>query len=277
MYLDLKGKVAIITGGASGIGRATALRYAQEGVNVVINYHSREDEAQALIDAIQSYGVEALMIQGDTTNKNDMEHLVQETIKHFGEFHIFVNNAGIQSDVQSHTMPIETFDKVIDVNLRGTFIGCQLALRHFMENKYKGAIINISSVHEIIPWPHYAHYCASKGGVKLLTQSLALEYARVQIRVNNIAPGSINTPINAENFKTEQDKKDADLFVPMGYVAEPEEIASVAAFLASKESKYITGQTIVADGGLSLYPSHRNFEHDALLDEFTDEINVKTK
>ncbi|UBH14989.1 glucose 1-dehydrogenase [Macrococcus armenti] len=275
MYQDLKGKVAIITGAASGIGRAIALRYAQEGVHVVVNYHSKEHEAQKLVEAIKSYQVDALMIKGDTTNKNDMEKLVNETIQHFGAFHIFVNNAGIQSDIPSHTMSLEEFDKVIDVNLRGTFIGCQLALHHYMKSKFKGVIINVSSVHEIIPWPHYAHYCASKGGVKLLTQSLALEYARVQIRVNNIAPGSVNTPINAENFKTEQDKKDTDLFVPLGYVAEPEEIANVAAFLASKESKYITGQTIVADGGLSLYPSHRNFEHDQLLESFTDEVNTK--
>ncbi|UBH12753.1 glucose 1-dehydrogenase [Macrococcus armenti] len=275
MYQDLKGKVAIITGAATGIGRAIALRYAQEGVHVVVNYHSKKDEAQKLVEAIKSYQVDALMIKGDTTNKNDMDKLVNETIQHFGAFHIFVNNAGIQSDIPSHTMSLEEFDKVIDVNLRGTFIGCQIALRHYMENKFKGVIINVSSVHEIIPWPHYAHYCASKGGVKLLTQSLALEYARVQIRVNNIAPGSVNTPINAENFKTEQDKQDADLFVPLGYVAEPEEIANVAAFLASKESKYITGQTIVADGGLSLYPSHRNFEYDQLLESFTDEVNTK--
>lgn len=272
MYNDLTGKVAIITGGASGIGKATAIRFAKEGINVVINYRSREDEANDLVEIIKAIGVDAIAIQADTTNKNDMEHLIKATINHFGAFHIMVNNAGVQSDVPSHTMSIEEFDKVIDVNLRGTFIGCQLALDHFMERKFKGNIINISSVHEIIPWPHYAHYSASKGGVKLMTQSLALEYARVQIRINNIAPGSINTPINAENFKTPEDKRDADLFVPMGYVAEPEEIASIAAFLASKESKYITGQTIVADGGLSLYPSHRNFEYDELLDEFTDEI-----
>ncbi|WP_414048689.1 glucose 1-dehydrogenase [Macrococcus animalis] len=272
MYNDLTGKVAIITGGASGIGKATAIRFAKEGINIVINYRSREDEANELVKVVKAIGVDAIAIQADTTNKNEMEHLIKETINQFGAFHIMVNNAGVQSDIPSHTMSIEEFDKVIDVNLRGTFIGCQLALNHFMERKFKGTIINISSVHEIIPWPHYAHYSASKGGVKLMTQSLALEYARVQIRINNIAPGSINTPINAENFKTPEDKRDADLFVPMGYVAEPEEIASVAAFLASKESKYITGQTIVADGGLSLYPSHRNFEYDTLLEEFTDEI-----
>lgn len=272
MYNDLDKKVAIITGGASGIGKATAIRFAKEGVNLVINYHSREDEANALVDVVKAIGVDAIAIKADTSNKNEMETLVSETIKHFGAFHIMVNNAGIQSDIPSHTMSIEDFDKVINVNLRGTFIGCQLALSHFMERKFKGVIINVSSVHEIIPWPHYAHYSASKGGVKLMTQSLALEYARVQIRINNIAPGSVNTPINAENFKTPEAKRDADLFVPMGYVAEPEEIANVAAFLASKESKYITGQTIVADGGLSLYPSHRNFEYDEQLASFTDEI-----
>lgn len=272
MYTDLKGKVAIITGGASGIGKAIALRLADEGVHIVLNYRSRSDEAKSLIETIKFKKVNAIMVQADTTNKNEFEKLINETIQHFGAFHILVNNAGIQSDIVSHEMAIEDFDKVINVNLRGTFIGCQLALKHFMDRKFKGNIINVSSVHEIIPWPHYTHYSASKGAVKLMTQSLALEYARVQIRINNIAPGSVNTPINAENFKTKQDKKDADLFVPMGYVAEPEEIASVAAFLASKESKYITGQTIVADGGLSLYPSHRNFEYDELLESFTDEI-----
>lgn len=272
MYTDLKGKVAIITGGASGIGKAIALRLADEGVNIVINYHSRKDEANALVNQIKSKNVDAIAIKADTTNKQSMAALVNSVIAHFGQFHIMVNNAGVQSDIPSHTMRLEDFDKVIDVNLRGTFIGCQLALDHFMQQKFKGVIINVSSVHEIIPWPHYAHYSASKGGVKLMTQSLALEYARVQIRVNNIAPGSVNTPINADNFKTAEDKKEADLFVPMGYVAEPEEIASIAAFLASKESKYITGQTIVADGGLSLYPSHRNFEYDDQLQDFTDQI-----
>lgn len=272
MYSDLSGKTAIITGGASGIGRATAIRFAKEGVNIVINYHSREDEANSLVEIVKEIGVDAIAVQADTINKNEMESLVKQTVEHFGGFHIMVNNAGIQSEIPSHTMSIDDFDKVINVNLRGTFIGCQLALQHFMDRKFKGSIINVSSVHEIIPWPHYAHYCASKGGVKLLTQSLALEYARVQIRVNNIAPGSINTPINADNFDTEEKKKDADGFVPMGYVAEPEEIASVAAFLATKEAKYITGQTIVADGGLSLYPSHRSWEYDELAAQFSDEI-----
>ncbi|TDL98309.1 glucose 1-dehydrogenase [Macrococcus brunensis] len=272
MYNDLKDKVALITGGASGIGKAIAERYAEEGMKVVINYHSREDEASELVESIKAKGGEAVAVKADTTNEEEFLSLFQKTIDTYGALHVMVNNAGMQKDIVSHEMSTDEFDKVMNVNLRGTFIGSREAIKHYMEKKYKGVVINVSSVHEIIPWPHYAQYCASKGGVKLLTQSLALEYARVQIRVNNIAPGSINTPINAENFSTEEKKKEADGFVPMGYVAEPEEIASIAAFLASKESKYITGQTIVADGGLSLYPSHRNWEYDELAESFTDEI-----
>lgn len=272
MYNDLKDKVALITGGASGIGKAIAERYAAEGMKVVINYRSREDEAQELVKSIKDKGGEAIALKADTTNEEEFLNLFKETIDYYGALHVMVNNAGMQEDIISHEMKTEEFDKVMNVNLRGTFIGSREAIKHYMERKYKGVVINVSSVHEIIPWPHYAQYCASKGGVKLLTQSLALEYARVQIRVNNIAPGSINTPINAENFSTEEKKKEADGFVPMGYVAEPEEMANIAAFLASKESKYITGQTIVADGGLSLYPSHRNWEYDELAAEFTDNL-----
>lgn len=272
MYNDLKDKVALVTGGSSGIGKAIVERFAAEGMKVAVNYHSDAEAAEQIVNKIKSAGGEAVAIKADTTNEEEFLAMFKETIDTYGALHVMVNNAGVQKDIVSHEMTMEEFDKVMNVNLRGTFIGCREALKQFMKQKYKGNIINVSSVHEIIPWPHFAHYCASKGGVKLLTQSLAMEYARVQIRINNIAPGSVDTPINAENFETEEKKKDAEDFVPMGYVAEPEEMANIAAFLASKESKYITGQTIVSDGGLSLYPSHRNWEYDDLAAEFTDEI-----
>ncbi|TDM12062.1 glucose 1-dehydrogenase [Macrococcus lamae] len=272
MYNDLKDKVALVTGGSSGIGKAIVERFAKEGMKVAVNYHSDAEEAEKIVNKIKAQGGEAIAIKADTTKEEEFLAMFKTTIDTFGALHVMVNNAGIQKDIVSHEMTTEQFDQVMNVNLRGTFIGCREALKQFMKQKYKGNIINISSVHEIIPWPHYAQYCASKGGVKLLTQSLAMEYARVQIRINNIAPGSVDTPINAENFETEEKKKGAEDFVPMGYVAEPEEMANIAAFLASRESKYITGQTIVSDGGLSLYPSHRNWEYDELAAEFTDEI-----
>lgn len=185
MYNDLKSKTAIVTGGASGIGKAIAERFADEGMKVVINYRSRSDEAEALVKSIKDNGGEAIAVQADTTKEEEFLDLFKKTIDTYGEFHVLVNNAGVQKDVVSHKMPTEEFDRVMNVNLRGTFIGSREAIKHYMDRKYKGSVINISSVHEIIPWPHFAHYCASKGGVKLLTESLAMEYARVQIRIKD--------------------------------------------------------------------------------------------
>lgn len=263
MYEDLKGKTALVTGGSSGIGKAIVERYHEEGMNVMFTYHSGDDEANEIVDALNDGGTESVAtMKCDVTEEQEVVDAVKQTIEKFGGLDVMVNNAGIQNDVPSHELSVDEFDKVINTNLRGTFIGAREALKHYLDTDKKGSIINISSVHEIIPWPHYAHYTASKGGVKLLTQSLALEYSRLGIRVNNIAPGSVNTPINEEFFSTPEEKEGADDFVPMGYVAEPEHISNIAAFMASEQSVYITGQTIVADGGLSLYPSHKNPEYD---------------
>lgn len=263
MYEDLKGKTALVTGGSSGIGKAIVERYHEEGMNVMFTYHSGDDEANKIVDALNDGGTESVAtMKCDVTEEQEVVDAVKQTIEKFGGLDVMVNNAGIQNDVPSHELSVDEFDKVINTNLRGTFIGAREALKHYLDTDKKGSIINISSVHEIIPWPHYAHYTASKGGVKLLTQSLALEYSRLGIRVNNIAPGSVNTPINEEFFSTPEEKEGADDFVPMGYVAEPEHISNIAAFMASEQSVYITGQTIVADGGLSLYPSHKNPEYD---------------
>lgn len=263
MYEDLKGRTALVTGGSSGIGKAIVERYHEEGMNVMFTYHSGDDEANEIVDALNDGGTESVAtMKCDVTEEQEVVDAVKQTIEKFGGLDVMVNNAGIQNDVPSHELSVDEFDKVINTNLRGTFIGAREALKHYLDTDKKGSIINISSVHEIIPWPHYAHYTASKGGVKLLTQSLALEYSRLGIRVNNIAPGSVNTPINEEFFSTPEEKEGADDFVPMGYVAEPEHISNIAAFMASEQSVYITGQTIVADGGLSLYPSHKNPEYD---------------
>lgn len=268
MYKDLSNKVAIVTGGSSGIGRGIVERLYKEGMRVVFTYRSNQSEAQKIIDGLDKERVKTIKV--DVTKEADIKKLFEYTIRHFGEINVLVNNAGIQSDIPSHALEMSDFDLVMNTNLRAAFMTNREAIRHFLEEKYKGNIINISSVHEIIPWPHYTHYSASKGGLKLMTQSLALEYARLGIRVNNIAPGSIDTPINAKFMSDAKARKDADNFVPMGFVGDVEHIANIAAFLASKESIYITGQTIVADGGLTLYPSHRNMEHDYLKDEMRD-------
>ena len=268
VYRELSDKVAIVTGGSSGIGRGIVERLYNEGMRVVFTYQSNQSKAQKIIEGLDKERVKT--IQTDVTKEADIQNLFEFTLRHFNEVNVLVNNAGVQSDVPSHEMEMDEFDRVMNTNLRAAFMTNREAIRHFLEQRYKGTIINISSVHEIIPWPHYTHYSASKGGLKLMTQSLALEYARLGIRINNIAPGSIDTPINAEFLKDEKAKEEAGNFVPMGFVGEVEHIAGIVAFLASKESIYITGQTIVADGGLSLYPSHRNMEHDYLKDEMRD-------
>lgn len=268
MYRELSDKVAVVTGGSSGIGRGIVERLYKEGMRLVFTYHSNQAAAVEVIRGLDKDRVKTLKV--DVTKEADIKRLFESAVKHFGEVNVLVNNAGVQSDVPSHELEMDEFDRVMNTNLRAAFITNREAIRHFIHKKYKGNIINISSVHEIIPWPHYAHYTASKGGLKMMTQTLALEYARLGIRVNNIAPGSIDTPINAKFLKDDKAKEDAGNFVPMGFVGEVEHIAGIAAFLASSESIYITGQTIVADGGLTLYPSHRNFEHDYLRDEMRE-------
>ncbi len=168
---------------------------------------------------------------------------------------IWVNDAGVENRVATHEMPLADWQKVINVNLTGVFLGSKAALHHFVETKSKGTIINISSVHERIPWPNFAHYAASKGGVGMFTKTIAMEYAAQGIRVNNIGPGAINTPINAKKFADPQQLKTTTDMVPMKSIGDPEDVAAAAAWLASDESKYVTGITLYVDGGMTLYPS----------------------
>ena len=255
MYNSLKGKVAIVTGGSMGIGEAIVRRYAEEGMRVVINYRSHPEEATKIADSIKQAGGEAITVQGDVSKEDDMINLVKQAVEHFGQLDVFVNNAGVEMPSPSHEMSLEDWQKVIDVNLTGAFLGAREALKYFVEHNVKGNIINMSSVHEIIPWPTFVHYAASKGGVKLMTQTLAMEYAPKGIRINAIGPGAINTPINAEKFEDPKQRADVESMIPMGNIGKPEEISAVAAWLASDEASYVTGITLFADGGMTLYPS----------------------
>ncbi|ADE67871.1 MULTISPECIES: glucose 1-dehydrogenase [Priestia] len=255
MYKDLEGKVVVITGSSTGLGKAMAIRFATEKAKVVVNYRSKEEEANSVLEEIKKVGGEAIAVKGDVTVESDVINLVQSAIKEFGKLDVMINNAGMENPVSSHEMSLSDWNKVIDTNLTGAFLGSREAIKYFVENDIKGTVINMSSVHEKIPWPLFVHYAASKGGMKLMTETLALEYAPKGIRVNNIGPGAINTPINAEKFADPEQRADVESMIPMGYIGEPEEIAAVAAWLASSEASYVTGITLFADGGMTQYPS----------------------
>ncbi len=254
MYQDLNGKVVIITGAATGIGKSIAKRFAEEGCNVVINYFTEEENPKELVKEIEQQGGTASIIQGDVSKEEDVRAFVQFAHETYGSLDIYVNNAGIENEMPSENLSLDDWNRVLNTNLTGTFLGCREAAKYMLDHKIKGAIINVSSVHEIIPWPHFVHYAASKGGVKLLMESLALEFAPNGIRVNNIAPGAIDTPINAEKFSDPEKKKGVEKLIPLGYIGEPEQISSCAVFLASDQAGYVTGTTLIADGGMTKYP-----------------------
>ena len=255
MYKSLEGKTIVITGGATGLGKAMAERFGKEKANVVINYHSDKHDYKRIIDTIKSSGGDAAAIQGDVTKEEDVRKMVKYAYETFGSLDVMINNAGMENEVPSHELSLEDWDKVIQTNLTGVFLGSREAINLMLEHGIKGSIINMSSVHDKIPWPHFVHYAASKGGVKLLSETLALEYAPHGIRINNISPGAINTPINKEKFEDPAAKKQVESMIPMGMIGEPEQIAACAAWLASSEASYVTGMTLYADGGMTLYPS----------------------
>lgn len=254
-YPELKGKVAVVTGSSKGIGRAIGERYAKEGVNVVLNYLSSEKEIEEVIRGIEANGGKAVAVKGDISEEGVAEKMIEKAVSEFGKMDIFVNNAGVQVEAKTHEMEFDNWKRIIDINLNGTFLGVRAALKYFVENGIEGNIINMSSVHEQIPRPGYTHYAASKGGVKMFTKSVALEYAPNHIRVNAIAPGAIDTPINEETMNDAEEKEGLKALIPSHAIGKPEQISAVAAWLASDESSYVTGTTIFADGGLSLYPS----------------------
>lgn len=255
MYPDLEGKVIVITGASTGLGKAMALRFGEEKAKVIVNFRSNEKEANAVVEGVKKAGGEAIAVKGDVSVESDIINLVQTAVSKFGTLDVMINNAGIENPVPSHEMPLADWNKVINTNLTGAFLGSREAIKYFVEHDIKGTVINMSSVHEVIPWPLFVHYAASKGGIKLMTQTLALEYAPKGIRVNNIGPGAINTPINAEKFADPEKRADVESMVPMGYIGKPEEIAATAAWLASSQASYVTGITLFADGGMTLYPS----------------------
>lgn len=259
----LQGKNVLITGTSSGIGQAIAIRLATEGCNIAINYrksaaeNTEEIALQKACGEVENCGVKSLLVQGDVSREEDIVKIVNNVVEKFGSLDLLINNAGIQTECPSHEVKTEDFDKIINVNLRGSYLCAREAIKHFLSQNRPGVIINISSVHAIIPRPMYISYSISKGGMENMTKTLALEYANRGIRVNAIAPGATITPINEAWTNDPEKKAVVESHIPMGRAGTSEEMAAAVAFLASDEAAYITGQTLFIDGGLTLYADFR--------------------
>ena len=260
----LKGKNVLVTGGSSGIGQAIAVRFAEHGANVAINYLRQPDEAQdteeqvqACVNKVQKEGVRDVLVQGDVSKEDDVVRMAGQAADELGGLDVLVNNAGIQISRSSEELASDDFDKVLAVNLRGAFLCAREAIRHFLAKEKGGSIINISSVHQLIPKPNYLGYSTSKGGMQNLTRTLALEYANRGIRVNGVGPGATVTPINRAWIDDPEKRKAVEEHIPMQRAGESDEMAGVTCFLASDDAAYITGQTIFVDGGLTLFPSFK--------------------
>lgn len=248
--MKLKGKVAVVTGAATGIGKAIATMMAQEGAAVVVDYVGDPTLAKGVVQAIQKAGGKALAIEADISNPDAVNSLVQQTAQSFGHLDIFVNNAGLEYKYPFTEYPFDKWQKVIAVDLTGPFLCAQAAAKQMIAQGSGGSIINISSVHEDLPMQTNAPYCAAKGGLRMLMRTIAVELASHKITVNNIAPGAIFTPIDADVEANPQIEKTLMAEIPLGRWGKPEEIAGMAVFLASEAGAYCTGSTFVVDGGM---------------------------
>jgi glucose 1-dehydrogenase len=261
-----KSKIAIVTGSSKGIGRAIALAFAKSKVysGIVINGR-KMDEVEEVADEIRNEGCDSLAIEADISKEDDCVRLVEEADRAFGRIDVLVNNAGIQRDVPFEETTTEEWYKIIGVDLTGPFV-CSREVAKHMEKQYPkgGCIINISSVHQTIPKPHYVPYATSKAGVEMMTKTMALELAKNNIRVNLVAPGAIQTDMNLELKENKAELEKVLKQIPIGRIGSPEEVANVVEFLASDKASYVTGASFFVDGGMTLYS---NFgigqDHDA--------------
>lgn len=262
----LKGKVAVVTGGSSGIGQAIAIRLGEEGVDVAINYVGRPQGAEETKEAIEhgvnicmkqmsQAGTDPILVEADVSQEDQVAAMFQQVKAKYGHIDFLINNAGIQIAQDTETLAVMDFDKVLAVNLRGAFLCAQHAIREFLDAGKGGSIVNMSSVHQLIPKPRFVGYSVSKGGMQNLTHTLALEYAARGIRVNGVGPGATVTPINRSWIDDPVKRQAVESHIPMRRAGDAEEMAAVTAFLLSEEAGYITGQTIFVDGGLTLFPS----------------------
>ncbi|GHO81372.1 glucose 1-dehydrogenase [Ktedonobacter sp. SOSP1-85] len=246
----LERKVALITGADSGIGRAIALLFAREGASVVVNYAHNEQKANEVRSMIEQQGGTCFVQQADISQYQQAQGLAQRAVEQFGRLDILVNNAGMEIHSPFLDVTEEQFDRVVDTNLKGAFFCAQAAAREMVKQNIRGQIINISSVHEDLPMPENVPYCCAKGGMRMMMRTICLELAKHSITVNNIAPGAIDTPIDAD-VKSDPNKYKAMIDeIPLHRMGQPEEVAHLALYLASGAAEYVTGSTFVIDGGL---------------------------
>ncbi|HEY2326785.1 MAG TPA: glucose 1-dehydrogenase [Gaiellaceae bacterium] len=248
--MSLQGKVAIVTGAGSGIGKAIADALATAGATVCINYYGAyEEEAKEHAKSLPK----AIAVSADVSNADDAAALIATAVERFGSVDVLVNNAGIEHAMPLLNVDAKDWDAVIAVNLRGAFCCLQAAGRAMRDSGKGGSIVNISSIHEDVAFPGFASYSASKGGLRMLMRNAAVELAPYKIRVNNVAPGAIVTPINSATLQDPEKVKTLQRIIPLGRVGQPEEVANVVVFLASDHASYVTGATYYVDGGLTRY------------------------
>jgi glucose 1-dehydrogenase len=257
----LVGQKALVTGANSGIGRGVAIALGQAGADVIVNYVTDDDAADAVVEEIRKSGADAHAVKADVSSETEVAAMFGEMFKRFGTVDILVNNAGLQRDSAFKNMTLTQWNTVININLTGQFLCSRQAVNEFLRRGIvpsvscaAGKIICMSSVHQQIPWGGHANYATSKGGIKLLMESMAQEFAPYRIRVNGIAPGAIRTPINTSAWNTQEAYDSLMTLIPYGRIGEPEDIARAAVWLASDHSDYVVGSTLFVDGGMTLYP-----------------------
>ncbi len=248
---SLQGKVAIVTGASTGIGKAIVIEMARRGASVLVNYIGKSDPAQEVVKTIKSANTNssAVAIEADVSNSEQVTRMIAQAVLQFGRIDVLVNNAGIEKEIPFLDLPEAEWDRIVAVDLKGPFLCTQAAAREMAKRK-KGTIINISSVHEDLPFPGYAPYCAAKGGLRMLCRDLALELAKYNINIVNVAPGAIDTPINDATMRNPEKVLALKREIPLGRVGQPQDVAKLVCYLASDDASYITGTTVVIDGGL---------------------------
>lgn len=249
--MRLRDKVALITGSDQGIGQGIAMRFAQEGANVIINYRANRNGAEQTRAEIEKLGRRVTAIQADVSKIPETRRLLKNAVEQLGPIDILVNNAGVEKKAEIFDVAEEDYQRVVDTNMTGPFFLTQAYARHARETRRPGRVINISSVHEDLPFPGFTPYCMSKGALRMMMRNLALELAPLGITVNNIAPGAIETPINREMLANREQVQALLANIPLGRIGKPEDVAGLCAFLASSDADYVTGATFFVDGGLT--------------------------
>ena len=252
---------ALVTGANSGIGKAVAIALAQAGADVVVNFNSQPEAAQEVVQEIRGFGRESFAAKADVSKEEQVQSMFGRMKDEFGTIDILVNNAGLQKDAPFEEMTLADWQLVLDVNLTGQFLCAREAIKEFKRrgvvsevSAAAGKIVSMSSVHELIPWAGHVNYATSKGGVRMMTRSIAQEVAPYRIRVNSIAPGAIQTPINKNAWETPEAREELMKLIPYGRIGQPEDIGRAAVWLASDESDYVQGITLFVDGGMTLFP-----------------------